>query len=100
MLSHLHIENYALIRQSDIDFDGGFVAITGETGAGKSIMLGALSLLLGQRADAKTLLDPGRKCIVEALFDTGNLQLQQLFDDNDVASPHSSDDFDIPEFLK
>lgn len=84
MLSHLHIENYALIRQSDIDFDGGFVAITGETGAGKSIMLGALSLLLGQRADAKTLLDPGRKCIVEALFDAGNLQLQQLFDDNDV----------------
>lgn len=68
MLTALHIENYALIRQSDIQFDGGFVAITGETGAGKSILLGALSLLLGQRADTGVLLDPTRKCIVEATF--------------------------------
>ena len=55
MLRTLHIENYALIRETDIRFGGGFVAITGETGAGKSIMLGALGLLLGQRADTAVL---------------------------------------------
>ncbi|MBQ6956691.1 MAG: AAA family ATPase, partial [Bacteroidales bacterium] len=58
MLKSLHIENYALIERSDIGFDSGFVAITGETGAGKSIMLGALALLLGERADSRTLFDP------------------------------------------
>ncbi len=87
MLTALHIENYALIRQSDILFDGGFVAITGETGAGKSIMLGALSLLLGQRADTGVLLDPTRKCIVEASFNLSGQTLdavQPLFVDNDV----------------
>lgn len=84
MLRTLHIENYALIRQSDIAFDGGFVAITGETGAGKSILLGALNLLLGQRADSKTLYDSDRKCVVEALFDTAALDLHELFAENDV----------------
>ena len=84
MLKSLHIENYALIRQSEISFDGGFVAITGETGAGKSIMLGALALLLGQRADSKVLYDSSRKCIVEALFDTSSLNIKELFDENDV----------------
>ena len=84
MLKSLHIENYALIRQSDIDFGHGFVAITGETGAGKSIMLGALGLLLGQKSDAKTLHDPERKCVVEALLDISRLDLRPLFDDNDV----------------
>ena len=84
MLCHLHIENYALIRQSDIDFDSGFVVITGETGAGKSILLGALALLLGQRADSKTLFNPEKKCIVEAQFDLHALQLRHLFEDNDV----------------
>lgn len=84
MLRHLHIENYALIRQSDIDFHPGFVAITGETGAGKSILLGALALLLGQRADSKVLSNPDKKCIVEAQFDLQQLQLQPLFEENDV----------------
>lgn len=84
MLKTLHIENYALISQSDINFDGGFVAITGETGAGKSIMLGALALLLGQRSDTKTLYNPERKCVVEALFDIKQLNLKHLFDENDV----------------
>ncbi len=84
MLKTLHIENYALISQSDINFDGGFVAITGETGAGKSIMLGALALLLGQRSDTKTLYNPERKCVVEALFDIKELNLKHLFDENDV----------------
>lgn len=84
MLRTLYIENYALIRQSEITFDRGFVAITGETGAGKSIMLGALALLLGQRADSKTLYDQTHKCIVEANFDANSLNLKSLFDDNDV----------------
>ena len=84
MLTTVHIENYALIRESDIRFDGGFVAITGETGAGKSILLGALGLLLGQRADTAVLADKGRKCIVEAQFDIANLGLQPLFADADV----------------
>lgn len=84
MLRTLYIENYALIRQSEITFDRGFVAITGETGAGKSIMLGALALLLGQRADSKTLYDQTHKCIVEANFDANRLNLKPLFDDNDV----------------
>lgn len=84
MLTALHIENYALIRESDIAFGQGFVAITGETGAGKSILLGALGLLLGQRADTAVLADKGRKCVVEARFDIEGLGLQPLFDEADV----------------
>lgn len=84
MLNTLHIENYALIRETDIRFDGGFVAITGETGAGKSILLGALGLLLGQRADVAVLSDKGRKCVVEAQFDVAGLGLEPLFADADV----------------
>ena len=84
MLQTLHIENYALIRETDIRFGGGFVAITGETGAGKSIMLGALGLLLGQRADAAVLAEKERKCVVEALFDVAGLGLEPLFREADV----------------
>ena len=84
MLTSLHIENYALIRESDITFGTGFVAITGETGAGKSIMLGALGLLLGQRADAAVLADKGRKCVVEAVFDIEGLGLEPLFVEADI----------------
>ena len=84
MLQTLHIENYALIRESDIHFGAGFTAITGETGAGKSIMLGALGLLLGQRADTAVLADKERKCVVEAQFDIAGLQLESLFAEADV----------------
>ena len=84
MLNTLHIENYALIRESDIWFGSGFVAITGETGAGKSIMLGALGLLLGQRADAAVLADKERKCVVEAQFDISGLGLEPIFQEADV----------------
>lgn len=84
MLTSLHIENYALIRESDISFGSGFVAVTGETGAGKSILLGALALLLGQRADAAVLADKEHKCIVEARFDIAGLGLQSLFEEADV----------------
>ncbi|MBR3724376.1 MAG: DNA repair protein RecN [Bacteroidales bacterium] len=80
MLKTLHIENYALIRETDIVFDKGFVVITGETGAGKSILLGALGLLLGQRADTQVLSDKERKCVVEAAFDISGLGLQSLFE--------------------
>ncbi|MBR1516687.1 MAG: DNA repair protein RecN [Bacteroidales bacterium] len=80
MLTSIHIENYALIQQTDILFDNGFVVITGETGAGKSIILGALGLLLGQRADLQALGDKERKCVVEAQFDISGLGLQPLFE--------------------
>ncbi|MBQ9296560.1 MAG: DNA repair protein RecN [Paludibacteraceae bacterium] len=69
MLKHLHIQNYALISHLDIDFDSGFSVLTGETGAGKSIILGALALVLGARADSKAITDGEDKCIIEAEFD-------------------------------
>lgn len=84
MLLTLHIENYALIQSSDITLQAGLTAITGETGAGKSIMLGALGLLLGDRADSSALYDPTHKCVVEATFDIKDLALQQFFADNDL----------------
>ena len=79
----LRIENYALIEQSSIDFPQGFIAITGETGAGKSILLGALGLVLGQRADIDVLRDKQKRCIVEAEFSIDE-NLKILFDDNDL----------------
>ena len=84
MLINLHIQNYALIRQLDIDFNRGFTIITGETGAGKSILLGALSLLLGQRADSTILFDKSRKCVVEASFGIQGYGYESFFHDNDI----------------
>lgn len=84
MLQQLSISNYALIDKTDIDFASGMSVITGETGAGKSIMLGALGLILGQRADVQVLLDKEKKCVVEASFDISAYALEQLFADNDV----------------
>lgn len=78
MLQHLSIENYALIRSLDADFAEGFCVITGETGAGKSILLGALGLVLGQRADSGILFDKNRKCIIEAHFDVKGLDLSRF----------------------
>lgn len=69
MLKHLHIQNYALISRLNIDFEDGFSVLTGETGAGKSIILGALALVLGARADSKAITDGEDKCIIEAEFD-------------------------------
>ena len=66
MLKHLHIQNYALISRLDIDFGEGFSVLTGETGAGKSIILGALALVLGARADSKAITDGEDKCITES----------------------------------
>ena len=84
MLKHLDIQNYALIRNLSMDFDSGFSVITGETGAGKSILLGALSLILGQRADAQTLMDKEKKCVIEGTFDITNLDLKSIFDEENL----------------
>lgn len=84
MLKSLSISNYALIENLEIDFAAGFSVITGETGAGKSIILGALSLILGRRADPSVLRDKSKKCIIEGVFDNGNLSLQKFFTDNDL----------------
>lgn len=70
MLSHLHIQNYALISYLDLDLANGFSVLTGETGAGKSIILGALSLVMGARADTKVITEGEERCIIEATFTT------------------------------
>ena len=84
MLRKLLVRNYALIRELEINFDKGFTVLTGETGAGKSIILGALSLILGSRADSSTLLDKSEKCIVEGLFDVDTGQHHEFFEENDI----------------
>lgn len=80
MLKHLLVENYALIEKLDISLEEGLTIITGETGAGKSIVLGALALILGQRADTSVLMHNDRKCIVEGTFNLQNLKIKDLFD--------------------
>jgi DNA repair protein RecN (Recombination protein N) len=85
MLKSIYISNYALITSLHIDFEGGLSVLTGETGAGKSIILGALSLILGQRADNKSIKNQGDKCVVEALFDISAYKhLHTFFEENDL----------------
>jgi len=84
MLTRLRIQNYALIRELDVDLRPGFSIITGETGAGKSILLGALSLILGQRADSSVLKDKSVKCVVEAVFRVDGYGFEELFLANDI----------------
>ena len=84
MLKHLYIKNFALIDILDIDLYPGFSVITGETGAGKSIVLGAIGLLLGQRADLKTLKQGADRCVIEAHFDLSRYQMESFFTDNDI----------------
>jgi DNA repair protein RecN (Recombination protein N) len=84
MLQHIHIENYTLIQKLSIDFREGFSAITGETGAGKSVLVDALSLLLGSRADSSVLFDKTRKGIVEASFCIKDYGLEPFFEENDI----------------
>ena len=84
MLRSLQISNYALIRSLDISFSEGLTVITGETGAGKSILMGALGLLLGNRADTEVLFDKQKKCVVEAQFDVKQLALQPFFEEQDL----------------
>ena len=84
MLAKLFVQNYALIKELDIDLENGLTIITGETGAGKSILLGALSLILGSRADTSVLLDKNEKCIVEGTFRIENYDLKDFFQSNEL----------------
>ena len=84
MLRNLHIRNYALIESLDLDFSEGFSVITGETGAGKSILLGAIGLLTGQRAETAAIRTGAAKCIVEGTFDIAGYGLEELFEENEI----------------
>lgn len=84
MLLSLSVQNYALIEQLNIDFSNQFDTITGETGAGKSILLGALGLIMGNRADLSSLKDKEKKCVVEASFEISKYNLKSIFEDNDL----------------
>lgn len=84
MITSLAIKNYALIEDIRVDLSEGLTIITGETGAGKSIILGALGLLLGKRADLSSVKDPALKCVIEGHFQIKNYGLQNVFDDNDL----------------
>ncbi|TCO08884.1 DNA repair protein RecN [Natronoflexus pectinivorans] len=93
MLRQLSISNYALIDSAELVLHEGFTAITGETGAGKSIMLGALSLILGQRSDTSAIRDKTQKCVVEAHFYLNGYQLEQMFEEADV-------DYDVETVIR
>ena len=84
MLTHLHIENYALIEQLDLELHDGFSVITGETGAGKSILLGAIGLILGNRADSKSIKTGASRCVVEATFNLNGYDCTDFFSENDL----------------
>ncbi len=84
MLKSLTISNYALIQKAEIEFGPGFTVITGETGAGKSIMLGALGLILGERSDASVIRNKEKKCVIEGHFDISGYDMLSLFQDEDV----------------
>lgn len=84
MLKRLHIRNYALIDELEINFSERLTIITGETGAGKSILLGALGLIMGERADTKVFYNDGEKCVVEAFFDVTEYDLREFFEENEL----------------
>ncbi len=84
MLVKLFVQNYALIKELDVGLDNGLTIITGETGAGKSILLGALSLILGSRADTNVLLDKTEKCVVEGTFRIDEYELADFFTGNEL----------------
>lgn len=93
MLTSIHIKNFALIEQLSVDFTSGFSTITGETGAGKSILLGALALVLGKRADLNSLKNKDEKCVIEAVFDLNLYDLKTFFEQNDL-------DFDTTTIIR
>ncbi len=84
MLTKLFVQNYALIRELDVELENGLTIITGETGAGKTILLGALSLILGTRADTSVLLDKNEKCVVEGIFKIEDYDLEEFFASNEL----------------
>ena len=84
MLTSLHIKNYALIDKLEVDFTSGFSVITGETGTGKSVLLGAISMLMGERSDAKTVREGADKCVIEGHFDISALAMEDFFEENEL----------------
>lgn len=84
MLKELHIRNYAIIKEVDITFNNKLNIITGETGAGKSILMGALGLILGERADTKSLMNADDKCVIEGVFDVSTYSIKSYFDQNEL----------------
>jgi len=84
MIKRLHIRNYAIIEELEINFSNGLTIITGETGAGKSILLGALGLIMGNRADTKSLYNTEEKCVIEGFFDIRQYDLKAFFEENDL----------------
>ena len=84
MLSKLHIQNYAIIDELEVAFSANLNIITGETGAGKSIILGALSFILGQRAESRYFFNQQKKCVIEGSFKIANFHLKSFFEDNDL----------------
>ncbi len=88
MIQRLQIKNYAIIESLEIDFSKGLTIITGETGAGKSILLGALGLIMGNRADTKVLFEQDKKCIVEAVFDIKKYNLITFFEKHELDYDH------------
>lgn len=84
MLTRLSVSNFAIIDELRLELGNGLTIITGETGAGKSILLGALKLVLGERADLKQLNNPEKKCVIEAIFDIANLNFRPFFEENEL----------------
>ena len=84
MLKHISIRNFALIEHVEVDFSAGFSVITGETGHGKSVFLGAISMLLGQRSDAKSIREGADRCVIEGCFDIADFAMQGWFEENDL----------------
>ena len=84
MLTSLHIKNYALIDKLEVDFTSGFSVITGETGTGKSVLLGAISMLLGERSETRLIREGTEKCIIEGHFDISSLSLEKFFENNNI----------------
>lgn len=84
MLKHITIRNFALIEKVEIDFSAGFSVITGETGHGKSVFLGAVAMLLGQRSDVKVIREGAERCVIEGVFDLEGFDLEALFVENDI----------------
>ncbi|MBR3883364.1 MAG: DNA repair protein RecN [Bacteroidaceae bacterium] len=84
MLKYLNIRNYALIDSLELDFSSGFSVITGETGTGKSVLLGAISMMLGQRSDVKSIREGADRCVIEGHFDISSFDMRSLFEENDL----------------
>ena len=84
MLKQITIRNFALIEHVEIDFSHGFSVITGETGHGKSVFLGAISMMLGQRSDVKAIREGADRCVIEGCFDLSGFSLEGFFEDNDL----------------